>query len=98
MRSGGTSGLTGSFSIYADFGTKGSKRFQVDEYKRPTFDVNFDEYKEKYAVGDSIKLIGRAKSFAGVPVQGAKVHYIVTRSISYWSRCYEENEGLKEQK
>ena len=92
-----TSGLTGSFSIYADFGTKGSKRFQVDEYKRPTFDVNFDEYKEKYVVGDSIKLIGRAKSFAGVPVQGAKVHYVVTRSISYWSRFYEGNEDVNEQ-
>ena len=92
-----TSGLTGSFSVYADFGTKGSKRFQVDEYKRPTFDVNFDEYKEKYAVGDSIKLIGRAKSFAGVPVQGAKVHYVVTRSISYWSRFYEGSEEVNEQ-
>ncbi len=92
-----TSGLTGSFSIYADFGTKGSKRFQVDEYKRPTFDVNFDEYKEKYAVGDSIKLIGRAKSFAGVPVQGAKVHYVVTRNISYWSRFYEDSEEVNEQ-
>ena len=92
-----TSGLTGSFSIYADFGTKGSKRFQVDEYKRPTFDVNFDEYKEKYVVGDSIKLIGRAKSFAGVPVQGAKVHYVVTRSISYWSRFCEGSEEVNEQ-
>lgn len=92
-----TSGLTGSFSIYADFGTKGSKRFQVDEYKRPTFDVNFDEYKEKYVVGDSIKLIGRAKSFAGVPVQGAKVHYVVTRNISYWSRFYEDSEEVNEQ-
>ena len=92
-----TSGLTGSFSIYADFGTKGSKRFQVDEYKRPTFDVNFDEYKEKYAVGDSIKLIGRAKSFAGVPVQGAKVHYVVTRRSSYWCSFYEGSEEVNEQ-
>ena len=92
-----TSGLTGSFSIYADYGTKGSKDFQVDEYKRPTFDVNFDEYKEKYAVGDSIKLIGRAKSFAGVPVQGAKVHYVVTRRSSYWCSFYEGSEKVKEQ-
>ena len=61
------------------------------------FDVNFDEYKEKYVVGDSIKLIGRAKSFAGVPVQGAKVHYVVTRSISYWSRFYEGSEEVNEQ-
>ena len=76
---------------------KGSKRFQVDEYKRPTFDVNFDEYKEKYAVGDSIKLIGCAKSFVGVPVQGAKVHYVVTRNTSYWCSFYEDVANVNEQ-
>ena len=92
-----TSGLTGRFSIYADYGTKGYKTFQVDEYKRPTFDVSFDEYKEKYVVGDSIKLIGRAKSFAGVPVQGAKVHYVVTRRTSYWCSFYEDSEEVNEQ-
>ena len=89
------SGLTGRFSIYADYASKGLRSFQVDEYKRPTFEVNFDEYKEKYAIGDSIKLVGRAKSFAGVPVQGAKVHYVVTRRPSYWCGFYENNEEVK---
>ena len=42
-------------------------------------------------------MIGRAKSFAGVPVQGAKVHYVVTRNISYWSRFYEDSEEVNEQ-
>ena len=92
-----TSGLTGQFSINADYGTKGYESFSVDEYKRPTFYVSFDEYKDKYAIGDSIKLIGHAKSFAGVPVQGAKVHYVVTRNTSYWCSFYEGGASVNEQ-
>ena len=92
-----TSGLTGRFSIKADYGTKGYESFSVDEYKRPTFDVSFDEYKDKYAIGDTIKLIGHAKSFAGVPVQGAKVHYVVTRNTSYWCSFYEDVASVNEQ-
>ncbi len=89
------SGLTGRFSVYADYASKSGVGFRVEEYKRPTFEVSFDSYKEKYGVGDSIKVVGRAKSFAGVPVQGAKVHYVVTRRPSYWSRSYENQAEVR---
>ena len=45
-----------------------------DRYKRPTFDVTFEPVKVEYQVGDSIEVVGMAKTFAGAPVQHARVH------------------------
>ncbi|MCR5078257.1 MAG: alpha-2-macroglobulin, partial [Prevotella sp.] len=92
-----SNGLTGRFSIYADYGTKGSASFNVEEYKRPTFEVSFDDYKEKYSAGDTVVLKGHAKSYAGVPVQGAKVHYTVTRRQNrWWWNSYDGDEEVME--
>ena len=78
------SGLTGQFSINSNFGSGNYTYFSVEEYKRPTFQVDFDKAQTKYAVGDTVTITGHAKSFAGVPVQGAKVKYTVTRRQSLW--------------
>ena len=78
------SGLTGRFSIIARYGNNGSTFFNVEEYKRPTFEVEFDKYEKKYAVGDTIKVKGRAKSYSGVPVQGAKVEYSINSRMALW--------------
>lgn len=75
--------LTGNFSLRA---AGASVSFRVEEYKRPTFDVTFEPVKEEYQVGDSIRLVGMAKTFAGAPVQNATVHYQVSRSISWFWR------------
>lgn len=75
--------LTGNFSLQAS-GT--SIGFRVEEYKRPTFDVTFEPVKVEYQVGDSIRLVGIAKTFAGAPVQNATVQYHVSRSISWFWR------------
>ena len=39
--------LTGDFAIYANSDRSGFVNFKVEEYKRPTFTVDVDEYKEK---------------------------------------------------
>ena len=79
-----TSGLTGNFSIKASGAGSGSASFSVEEYKRPTFQLSFDDYKEKYANGDTIVVKGYAKTYSGVPVQGAKVAYNVMRRKASW--------------
>ncbi|CQB90315.1 Uncharacterised protein [Chlamydia trachomatis] len=61
------------FSLRTNFGNNGYESFSVEEYKRPTFQVSFDEVKEKYQAGDTVNVVGHVKSFAGVPVQSAKV-------------------------
>ncbi len=74
--------LTGGWSIQ---GGKGRTHFRVEEYKRPTFDVTFEPVQSSYAAGDSIRLVGKAKTFAGAAVQGAKVRYRVIRANAwYW--------------
>lgn len=87
-----TNGLTGNFIIDCSLQTNGYAYFNVEEYKRPTFDVSFDEYKEKYVFGDTIKVKGHAKTYSGVPVQGAKVEYTIIRRQSRWWRWYGESE------
>jgi len=79
-----TSGLTGRFTIVAVGRQRGSASVRVEEYKRPTFFVEFDDYKAIYHPGDTIELTGRAKSYAGVPVQGATVKYEVVRNRALW--------------
>lgn len=76
-----SAGLTGQFSITAK---GGSTYFSVEEYKRPTFQVEFDEVTEKYQNGDTVTVVGHVKSFAGVPVQGALVKYNVVRRRALW--------------
>ena len=77
-----SSGLTGMFSLRTDNG--GYQSFRVEEYKRPTFEVEFDEVKVAYKAGDTVNVRGTTKSFAGVPVQGAKVKYTVKRRRALW--------------
>ena len=62
--------------------------FSVEEYKRPTFEVSFEDYKESYKAGDTITVQGKAVSYAGVPVQEATVKYKVSRRIAYWWMSY----------
>ena len=75
-------GQTGLYSISVN-GT-GTKYVRVEEYKRPTFEVTFPKVNEKYNWGDTVVVKASAKTYAGVPVQGAKVEYQVTRRNQLW--------------
>lgn len=76
------SGLTGIYTLHAN-GT--IYNFSVEEYKRPTFKVDFEDVKSKYAAGDTVSVKATAKTFAGVPVQGAKVAVKVVRAPAmFW--------------
>ena len=80
-----SSGLTGQYTL--QLGNRGHN-FRVEEYKRPTFEVKFDPYKEDYKDGDTVTVKATAKSYAGVPVQEAKVQYRVVRRRAYWWISY----------
>ena len=76
-----TTVLTGRFSV--SVGGK-SAFFQVEEYKRPTFQVEIPKPEQDYRAGDTLTLSGVARSYAGVPVQGAHVKYKVERRRAWW--------------
>ena len=78
-------GLTGIYAIQVN-GQYHSIR--VEEYKRPTFHVDFPPVKQVYAAGDTLTVKGNATSYAGVPVQGAKVNYKVIRRTAFWWWSY----------
>ena len=82
------SGLTGSFSIRTTE-NNGSTSFSVEEYKRPTFQIEFEKVTRSYTNGDTVVVKGLVKSFAGVPVQGATVRYSVWRQPTF--RWYQNN-------
>ena len=75
-------GQTGLYSISVN-GT-GTKYVRVEEYKRPTFEITFPKVNEKYNWGDTVVVKATAKTYSGVPVQGAKVEYQVTRRNQLW--------------
>lgn len=75
-------GKTGLYFISVN-GTV-TKYVRVEEYKRPTFEITFPKVNEKYNWGDTVVVKATAKTYSGVPVQGAKVEYQVTRRNQLW--------------
>ena len=75
-------GQTGQYSISVN-GTA-TEHVRVEEYKRPTFEITFPKVNERYTWGDTVVVKASVKTYAGVPVQGAKVEYQVTRRNQLW--------------
>ncbi len=61
-----------------------SKDFSVEEYKRPTFTATTSPVNTAYALGDTVKVEGKAETYTGVAVAGAEVHYTINRNV--WFR------------
>ena len=75
-------GQTGMYQVSVN--NRANSSFRVEEYKRPTFEITFPKVNEKYNWGDTVVVKASAKTYAGVPVQGAKVEYQVTRRNQLW--------------
>jgi hypothetical protein len=75
--------LTGAMRIVEEHG---STAVRVEEYKRPTFEVLFDPVTAATKLGDEAVLGAVAKSYAGVPVDGAQVQWTVMRTarMPWW--------------
>ncbi|MGB0868017.1 MAG: MG2 domain-containing protein [Flavobacteriales bacterium] len=78
--------VNGQFYIQSD---NGSKYFRVEEYKRPTFYVDFEKDSTEKQIGDIIKLPILAKTFSGINLANAKVEYTIKYSNvpRYFWRC-----------
>ena len=71
-----------------DFESYNEFKFKVEEYKRPTFEVNFDEIKENYTIGNTINIKGNAKALAGNNLTNAKISYTVSKN------CYSKTKSI----
>lgn len=81
-------GLLGNYRITLSHNSLDitSTGFEVAEYKLPTFFVTAESATPSYAVGDSIKLTGKALTYTGMPVGNAKVRFTVTYIPMWWWR------------
>ncbi len=71
--------LNGAFDIKIDDYKNSDISFSVEEYKRPKFYTAFDTVKGSYRLGDTVRVTGSAKAYAGNNIDRAKVSYRVTR-------------------
>ncbi|PIU18376.1 MAG: hypothetical protein COT18_10685, partial [Elusimicrobia bacterium CG08_land_8_20_14_0_20_59_10] len=58
----------------------GEQRFQVEEYKRPEFEVTLKEASDALRYGRKARVEGEVKYYFGSPVPGAEVKYRITRA------------------
>lgn len=79
------SGLMGSMTLESDYGTA---YVQVEEYKRPKFEVTFEPVKKSYNLNDSVKVNGKAMSYAGANIDNAEVKYTVRRVAEFPVWCW----------
>ncbi|MDR0831033.1 MAG: TonB-dependent receptor plug domain-containing protein [Prevotellaceae bacterium] len=84
-----SNGLTGHYLLVDNY-AKNRYYFRVEEYKRPKFEVKFDELKGEFTLENEVKATGKAVSFAGAPISDAKVVYRVERQeiFPYYRMIY----------
>ncbi len=99
-----TGGLLGRMTLSVGF--KDSPDFytttsiNVEEYKRPLFEVNFDPVKANFKLNESLEVSAKAKAFSGASIDNAAVKYSVVRTLSvsgwwpYWRRVPTSTETI----
>ncbi|MBU4538240.1 MAG: MG2 domain-containing protein [Weeksellaceae bacterium] len=81
--------LNGSFSLQIHGNNVDSyKTFQVEEYKRPKFEVTFEPIKDEYKYGQTIEIKGKAMTFSGIPLSNATVNYEIKKRNIRWMYFY----------
>ncbi len=85
--------MTGNFTIQIgnNKNLSGYKNFNVEEYKRPTYQLSALPIEGSYKLGQTLQVKAKAETLAGSAVDGADVSYKVVRtarfpSWGYWWR------------
>ncbi|WP_234736217.1 alpha-2-macroglobulin family protein [Tellurirhabdus bombi] len=74
--------LTGIMTLQSE---NGQTFIQVEEYKRPTFEVRLDTIRQAYRLNQKISVRAQAKTFSGAAVDAANVRYRITRRQRHWA-------------
>jgi uncharacterized protein YfaS (alpha-2-macroglobulin family) len=101
------SGLNGEYTLTADEDDEDSYDFyenlydfqsirtaiSVEEYKRPTFEAQFEPVKEAFVLYEKVAVKGKAVALNGSFISSAKVNYRVKRNAQYphWYYWYNKN-------
>lgn len=71
--------LTGWMNLVVTKGPKGAASVSVEEYKRPQFEVTLEPPASAARLNTPVVITGRARAYTGAPVDGATVHWRVSR-------------------
>ena len=82
--------VAGRYRIYIQGGPRGTAQFNVEEYKRPKFQVTLEAPKVAAKLNETVSLSGKAEAYTGAAVDGAMVKYRVVRQVRYpyWWHWY----------
>ena len=61
--------------------------FRVEEYKRPTFEIKFEQPKEQYKLNQDITVRGSVNAFAGFGLDNVDYSYRVVRKTGFPWHC-----------
>ena len=75
--------LMGTMRIRVVNGARGQANINVEEYKRPKFEVTIDAPESAPKLDSDVTVTGHAASYTGAPIDGAKVRYRVVRETRY---------------
>lgn len=76
--------MNGVFILQTDGIASDYHYIQVEEYKRPKFEVTFEPIKEEYKYGQTLELKGKAMMFSGVALSNTKVSYEIKKYNIRW--------------
>ncbi len=77
-------GLKGGYSIQT---VNGGASVQVEEYKRPNFEVKIDSSFGKIKLGEEVQVKGTVMNYSGVPLANSKIQFRVYSSV-FWDFFY----------
>lgn len=82
--------VMGRMQLHVPQGPYGSAQFNVEEYKRPKFQVTLEAPKAAPKLAEKVSMQGKAESYTGAAVDGALVKYRVVREVRwpYWWGWY----------
>jgi hypothetical protein len=82
--------LMGQMMIRSEGEPNGAVTFNVEEYKRPKFQVELEAPKTPAKLNAQVQLNGKATAYTGAAIGGAKVRYRVVRETRYpdWYGCF----------
>lgn len=100
--------ISGSFTIPTDrvngyyylIGEHNSMYVQVEEYKRPTFEVTFESPEKEYRIGDSVTVSGKVAALSGFGLDNVEFKYQIVRKTFFpfrfwdWTPYYVDDETI----
>ncbi len=81
-------GLLGQMSIEVINGSHGSTYFNVEEYKRPKFQVALNPPEDAPKLEEEVSLSGKATAYTGAAIGGATVNWRVERGVHAPRWCW----------